>query len=151
MASSSVQGVICLFSKKFIKSFTVQVLADFDVSTPVLLEIMLDAAIASNIRFLWTTALLGCTQFGPPFLLIVFVAVKKHYETSWCFRPIAYCLFFFYTKLIQLTWSLFECSSWNEQTCSGDLWRYVFRHSARWIGTGRSYLIENVSKVFSHS
>lgn len=50
-ASSSVHDFDCLVAKKLIKSFIDHVAADFDVSTPVPFEIMLDAAIASNIRF----------------------------------------------------------------------------------------------------
>lgn len=75
-ASSSVQGVICLFTKKFTRSFTDHVAADFDVSTPVPLEMMLDAAIASNIRFFCTVALAGCKKPDAPFLLFMFETIK---------------------------------------------------------------------------
>lgn len=50
-ASSSVHDRICLFVMKFIRSWVDHVAADFEVSTPVPFEMMLDAAIASNIRF----------------------------------------------------------------------------------------------------
>lgn len=76
-ASSSVHDPICLFVMKFIMSWVDHVAADFEVSTPVPFEMMLDAAIASNIRFFWTATLGGCKKFGPPFLLAMLGALEK--------------------------------------------------------------------------
>lgn len=50
---------ICFTSKKYIKSLFDHVAAEFDVSTPVPLNIILDVAIASKIRFLSIKRLVG--------------------------------------------------------------------------------------------
>lgn len=84
-ASSSVYGVTCLFAKKFSKSLNDQIAADFEVSTPVPLEMMLAAAIASNKRFFCNKVLVFCELFGPPFLLIVFEPIKKKKKIGKCF------------------------------------------------------------------
>lgn len=76
-APSSVHDPICLFVMKFIRSWVDHVAADFEVSTPVPFEMMLDAAIASNIRFFWTATLVGCKKFSPPFLLAMPGAMEK--------------------------------------------------------------------------